>query len=118
MTEAVKHLEAAKELISDPSKWIRFNFAQDSEGRIVEATDRSACKWCLLGAVNKTEESIYTYGSVYGFLEAAAKDFGYSWTRVDLKGIGNPPLLNDETDHPTVMKMFSLAIRYAKGEVS
>lgn len=41
----------AFELLSDETKWTKYSFARNSKNDMVEITDPTACKWCLVGAI-------------------------------------------------------------------
>lgn len=49
----------AKELISDPSKWIKKVSALDNKGRGINPTDDNACKFCMLGAITKFDGTAF-----------------------------------------------------------
>lgn len=46
-------LEKGKALIATPETWTQGSFARDSQGMPVNVTDRGACQFCLLGAVDR-----------------------------------------------------------------
>jgi hypothetical protein len=101
-------LVEARNLIADPSKWIRGNLALDAEGkRLSDGFDPNACKWCALGAVDKVVGDLAGEGYYRRFrnvqqkLNYIAVGLGYSYAAD----------LNDESDHDTVIKMFDIAIK-------
>ncbi len=46
-------LTCARELLSDPAKWIKGAYAKTAAGSVVDATDPDACCFCALGAMRK-----------------------------------------------------------------
>lgn len=46
-------LVAARDLISDPSKWIQHGLAQDAEGGFCTHSADRAVAWCAIGAIYK-----------------------------------------------------------------
>lgn len=53
MNTVKETLLGVKELLSDPNKWGQGMSAMSSDGKPVHATDRAACKFCLLGGLDK-----------------------------------------------------------------
>lgn len=48
-----------KDLLSDESKWIKRNNAQDKDGNVVYIDSDDACKFCLFGAVRRCYRTHY-----------------------------------------------------------
>lgn len=44
-------LRSARKLLSKNGNWTKGNLARDSDGIVVDVTDPSACKFCLMGAI-------------------------------------------------------------------
>lgn len=71
--EQLAALEAARELISDPERWLPAGFdewAHDHRGRQVNPDDPEARQWSLEGALDATCRSIPTYHATRQFLFA------------------------------------------------
>ena len=98
MTTADK-LREARDLISDPERWCQECYARDKNGAPVLYESLAAVRWCALGACEKV-------GADVRILWRAAER---------MKGF-DPADINDSTNHPTVMKMFDLAIELAEKE--
>jgi hypothetical protein len=100
-------LRRARDLIKDPARWTTGAFARNANGGEVCADDPGACEWCALGAVfvsQRSEEDIEPASKARGLLAEAAEGFGF-------EGAG---MLNDSTDHTTVLAMFDAAIARAE----
>lgn len=100
----VEILKAAKAKIEDPAHWCQGNAAWDLNGRACVPEDHNARSWCSWGAV--TAASRQRGVSAHDYLDRAADEFGFA----------SAVVLNDSTDHPTVMKMFDRAIALAEQE--
>ncbi len=112
-TEAAALLRKAKALIDTPEKWCQGAEAADKGGRLVRASSFEAVSRCSLGAliasgVNDKSDPIVMK------LNTAAVMLGFDATENECVAAN----LNDTTDHSTVMAMFDLAIRLAKGEAA
>ena len=46
-------LLSLRELLTPHGNWITGGYAQNSRGLPVPSTDPTACKWCLVGGINK-----------------------------------------------------------------
>jgi hypothetical protein len=96
-------LVEARNLIADPSKWVRGNLALDDDGKTLgDGYDPRACKWCALGALGKAlgkgEYQRFRYITLK--LDRVAEDLSYGYAAT----------LNDESNHDTVLRMFDIAI--------
>lgn len=109
--EAVEVLKKAKALIADPEHWCRRRVATNAGGDGVPATSPSAVSWCSIGAVSAVTVDVDVKQHAWMMLERAAEEMGFE---EDAEAAA--ACLNDETDHPTVMKMFDRAIALAGGE--
>jgi hypothetical protein len=89
MTTADK-LRAARVLIENPERWCQGAF-------------RSNGKYCAKGALFHVKADNFAHG----FLRRAAQ-------KTSGRIYWLPEHLNDQTDHPTVLKMFDLAIAMAE----
>lgn len=49
-------LIGAKDILSDPNKWCKGASAVNSNGYAVEALQHDACKFCMLGAIEKASD--------------------------------------------------------------
>lgn len=114
MTEqrsTVEILRAAKERISDPSKWCRVFHARDASNNGADPTSDKACRWCARGALlaecginssataNEAERRLYVPADE--LLRRAA---------------GPQPVinLNDGGQHDAVMALYDKAIALAE----
>jgi hypothetical protein len=109
VSKLAKVLTEAKTLIEDPSKWCQKAYARDAEGKATMATAPDACQWCSLGAamwaLNRSDlRSSVGVEHVWDLLDKAAQSYKYR----------SADIVNDSTDHPTVMAMFDRAIDIAK----
>lgn len=48
--DKVEVLSKVRDILSNEGRWIQEADAIDDGGRVVDALDPGACKWCLLGA--------------------------------------------------------------------
>lgn len=95
-------LVAARELISDPSKWTQNAIARMPDGTECSEHDPEAVSWCALGAIHKCG---YVYsGDAWAHLSNAAYEVGAS-SLVDV---------NNNRQHADVMRMFDRAIELAR----
>lgn len=96
----VEILKEARELISVPERWTKMAYARDAVGNAVNWNDPTAYCWCSLGALHRAAENRALYHLAREFLRSSTP-----------KTIAD---FNDETDHPTVLKAFDLAISKAE----
>lgn len=105
-SDVVSVLRAAKQIISDPSRWTCGEYARTSRGNCVGVETAAAVSFCSVGAlalacglsIRCTEDS-----PAYGHLRAAAAEQNY----IDVH------LLNDGGGHDAAMAMFDRAIDLA-----
>ena len=102
MSETVEQLKAAKALIFDPRHWCQGARARTCTGEAVWFSSCTATSWCSYGAILKVCELVDSKHTLY-LLKKVAQEMGRASVAV----------LNDETNHATVMKMFDLAIEMA-----
>jgi hypothetical protein len=98
----------ARDMISDPSKWIKQAFAYDLDGNVLNCgADGSAVCWCSMGAVQKATngEHFPEWDAEFYLIKAVNQIEGDKTSVHDF---------NDENEHADVMQMFSVAIRIAK----
>jgi hypothetical protein len=86
-------------LLKDPKHLAKGSFAENADGHVVYPRDKSAVKWCVLGAVQKEtkgqEETTYLLNQ----LDTIAQSLGYK----------SAVRLNDSADHNTVLRMLEIA---------
>lgn len=105
-------LEAAKKLIDSPEKWTKHVAARDSEGNPVDTYSDKAVCFCSLGAQRKALKDLGIRKDsdlddlTFGFLLLATR----SLTREPCRVAG----FNDTRSHALVMRMWDLAIEFAK----
>ncbi|MGD1957175.1 MAG: hypothetical protein ACFBZ9_18510 [Sphingomonadales bacterium] len=103
-------LRAAKALIQKPENWCQGAYVRDKTGREVAFDDPLGCQWCAEGAVYKEVDA-------RGVLDSRASRPFILLRDVAVKmGATRGTKINDTTDHPTVMRMFDLAIEMAEEE--
>lgn len=51
--------------------WSQGSFARDSEGKIVNRTDKAACRWCVLGALLTAADGLP--GGHHAYKDAVAR---------------------------------------------
>lgn len=91
-------LKAARDLISDRSRWTTGDFAKDADGLPVPAASPDAVCWCSVGAIYKAaDERGVKRPKVYDALHAAAKP------RI-------PWMINDHDGHKAALALLDLAI--------
>jgi len=61
-------LQDARDRIASPDHWCQGDFARDFRGNGTFATNPSACRWCLLGTL---EKSLHHFGASYNLLSVA-----------------------------------------------
>lgn len=100
--EILKATKLARTLISDPKNWTQAAFARNESGFPVKFSNPSATCFCSLGAVRLTSSLI----------PSLAEDVEYELflTSHQIRGKG-VAMLNDTTDHETVLTMFDLTIK-------
>lgn len=107
MSDILETLKAAREKISDPSRWTQEWFAKrkDEDGTFkdTDATSRAAVCWCSSGAIRAVLNV-----DDFGFIsEDFAIPFGFSSLR-DLENF------NDTHTHVEVLAAFDAAIKNAE----
>ena len=131
-----KVLERAREIVSEPGRWIKGFEALDLSGTACDARSRDACCWCAWGAIKRaarevmTDQPELTWRSEFRkhpvvvlaanaaaeMLEAAHPGFQELWPRYKNKITG----FNDrkETTLAEVLEMFDAAITRADRELA
>jgi len=99
MKTPAKILQEARALIENPDHWCQGHLSKHTNGKMQR---------CALGAL---QDSSYFNGTMKGLL--TARSFLYDAVQILSPGDGIS-LLNDTTNHETVLKMFDLAIDHAK----
>ena len=102
-TEIAALLRKAKALIDTPEKWCQGVCARDRNGVGVLTDGGLAVSRCAMGAIWAVSRA----GRCDWFLHEAARQMFGADCAADV---------NDTTDHPTVMRMFDLAIEMAREE--
>jgi hypothetical protein len=101
----VEILKAARELISDKSKWTTDALSRDAANEPLESGFASgAVCWCALGAIEFITNHVVSFTSPVSHLYEAAEAI-----------VGQfPAHINDAYGHATVMRMYNLAIALAE----
>lgn len=99
MSELRPHLIKARDLIADPSRWSRFSMARDANGSQVLVHSKEACRWCILGAIEKVVPRHLVADVIDALLVKAA------W-------LGHRSIddLNDFGGHLKVLRLFDLTL--------
>lgn len=92
-------LVKAKKLIATEQTWCQGLLAMNEYGE-TKPRAKDAIAWCAIGAVQK--------------ISRANKPLAYIDNIAEEQGWNSTDALNDETDHATVMWMFSKAIKEAR----
>lgn len=101
-----EQLRAAQELIRDPEHWCQGALFRDAHG--TASAFHNVERRCAIGALHGSNAT-----STADLLNEAAKEMGFLQRRGELCAAA---MLNDHTDHATVMEMFDLAIEKAEAE--
>lgn len=99
MSEIVKVLKAARELISDPARWTQFESARDEFGNPIPARDQKACSFCSVGAFSRV-----CMDFSFEVRDAAEEAF------YEAIGSSSIATFNDSHTHPEVLAAFDAAI--------
>ena len=104
-------LEKARAILALPEHWCQQSYARSSTGeKLSDVTDPTACSWCMLGAVEKIEDSFSVVRQVGHHLEQAARALGYRVNRIiDF---------NDSHTHQEVLRVFDKAIENERTRIS
>ena len=106
MSAAGDTLRAARETLSDPTRWTQGAYARSASGRRLWFESPSAVCWCAYGALGKHSGLHPEEGRAADFLRRAADEL------FDLY----PTEVNDDRGHAAVLSMYDLAIALADVE--
>lgn len=95
MLSAKEILEAARDLIADPKRWTKWQFARGKDGHVVASCSEKAMCWCMNGALIKVSDGI-------GTIEARH-------VLSTVTGL-NIASFNDNSPHEDVIAAFDIAI--------
>lgn len=104
-------LTAAKAVIADPKHWTQNAFARDAAGNSACAANPGAVCFCALGAMDRAASNSL---HLTNWSVKADAELHLRHAAVSIRRDYGPAGINDDTDHPTVMKMFDTAIELAK----
>ena len=96
-------LHRAQERIRDPENWCPCGY---SNGPTRNWDDPAATTWCAEASL-RLETSVLHESDAWNLLRRSSREIYQS----------SPPTLNDETDHPTVMAMFTRAIELRQADM-
>jgi len=104
MQKVSDNLSKARDLLSDPSRWTKCANARDLNGHTVTINSDQAFRFCLSGAIFKTETKVYTTGR-------AIKKLAHIGGHV-------PAIFNDHKDtrHIHIMMALDFAILASKDD--
>jgi hypothetical protein len=94
-------LTNAQNLIRDPARWTKGQYAKDADGWVTDACHPDAHCWCSLGALDRCTPDEETYMRARQYLGLAVK----------FKGVTT---FNDSGTHADVMAMFDRARELAR----
>jgi hypothetical protein len=98
-------LKQAQELIRNPEDWCQGELARDNRNIYIDINADGACRFCSEGALRVVHGKDDFLGTVsWDLINEAAVFLGQK----------NAIMLNDKTDHATVMKMFDKAIELSE----
>lgn len=104
MSVALEQLRTARELLSDPTKWTRGEYARDRYGDAVPSAHAEAVCWCAYGALDRAGAG--QFGDAREYLRGAADKLFDSF----------PACVNDEQGHADVLRMYDRAIELAEAQ--
>jgi len=98
-------LVAARKVIANPENWCKGSTLQTPDGECTSYV-QEATKFCAIGAIHKALNTPDT---------AVTADFEITYAALTetLESLGIQPYVgeyNDSVDHPTILKLFDLAI--------
>ena len=102
MTPAAQTLLAARELLSEKSRWHRGSYAGDAHGNPVPLKSPDACRWCALGAIEVVSGGIFD-GAARALYSAFNGGSFVQWH-------------DGKATHEQVLKLFSRAIALELGK--
>jgi hypothetical protein len=107
-------LRAARDLVSDHTRWARFVSARDAEGVEVEPIHPEACRWCAHGALRYvTADHFDVQTEAFTLLQNASNEVhGGKWNEAGLTISVTD--VNDTLGHDAVMEVFARAIDQAE----
>ena len=101
----LNELKAIRESILDENRWTRNYFALDDSGKPVGTNDKTAVRFCLVGAILKTVSPFsHKYLLIYHNLR---KNIGLSTSLYEF---------NDERGHKAVIDLLDKAIKQCEEE--
>jgi hypothetical protein len=114
-SQVVKILRATKALLKTPGKLVKdgAHVAEDRQGgELYRPQDPRACRFCVMGALERVHDGAVVYGGVddtywaaRNVLSNAANKAGFDFHRDPIP-----------RNHKLVMKLFTRAIKIAQGE--
>lgn len=112
MKSTLETLIEAKQIISDPARWIKHTYAQNADGNPTEVLALDAVCFCMLGAVKRAYGDHITLTPMVRIL---ANVIGRGEHRDNLLAIYS---YNDKPirSHQDVMETFDKAIKHALEE--
>lgn len=111
-------LLAAKSRLADPTAWCKANGAEDREGRMVAAYSKTACAWCLFGALIADSTDKFALDKPASTADALVIEaINQRWpervtefTGLEEVGFNDHP----QTTHDDVMAVLDVALELAK----
>ncbi len=68
MPSTLETLQALRNLLSDPERWAKYNFAYDADDRQCDPSDPRAVCWCLSGGLRKLLPKMGDLNTVANFI--------------------------------------------------
>lgn len=107
-------LEAARGLISEPTRWTQGALARDARGEQCFANVPRAVQWCAIGALERVTTDVVAKRGARLRLQTAAECL---FREVCDEAIVLPAAaVNDSLDHTAVLQMYDCAIKACGGQ--
>ena len=105
MSDVVRVLTEARDLISDPKRWTQGAYARDAHGRQTYWGDPAAVCWCASGAISKATKLTPAQSAMNrDLVDQAQAELD---SAIDHYGVFT---FNDSRTHKEVLEMFDRAI--------
>lgn len=102
-------LKAARELISDRTRWTTNTWARDKNGDACDPLSEEAVRWCVYGVIYHLYDNWDEAHDAHRLLHKAAMEVGH-------RDAATPTYINDLVGHTAVMQMLERAIDLADAE--
>ena len=100
MLEPEKILTRAKELISEPDRWVKGAYSLDKNFNHVHRNDPKACKWCLSGSIEAATEMLAVSTRSDIFLYLSEEYIEAKRVLLKMSDLDGFPSISQWNDHP------------------